>query len=151
MVFEGKIIRVLPTRGGVSERTGNQWKALPFVFSYYEPGQERVDDRVLLETFDTNVMAQIAQYCVKGQDSKAVVENGSLKLTGQIPCKIGFGHKVKDVKNKQGDTVTLNEMRIYSIEIGTASQQQPAAQQPQAPFPPQTRMGTPSLLKNAPS
>ena len=140
MVFEGKIIRVLPTRGGVSERTGNQWKALPFVFSYYEPGQERVDDRVLLETFDTNVMAQIAQYCVKGQDGKAVVENGSLKLTGQIPCKIGFGHKVKDVKNKQGDTVTLNEMRIYSIEIGTASQQQPAAQQQQqskAPFPPQ--------------
>ena len=142
MVFEGKIIRVLPTRGGVSERTGNQWKALPFVFSYYEPGQERVDDRVLLETFDTNVMAQIAQYCVKGQDSKAVVENGSLKLTGQIPCKIGFGHKVKDVKNKQGDTVTLNEMRIYSIEIGTASQQQPAAQQQQqsqAPFPPQAQ------------
>ena len=131
---------MLPTRGGVSERTGNQWKALPFVFSYYEPGQERVDDRVLLETFDTNVMAQIAQYCVKGQDGKAVVENGSLKLTGQIPCKIGFGHKVKDVKNKQGDTVTLNEMRIYSIEIGTASQQQPAAQQQQqskAPFPPQ--------------
>lgn len=140
MVFEGKIIRVLPTRGGVSERTGNQWKALPFVFSYYEPGQERVDDRVLLETFDTNVMAQIAQYCVKGQDGKAVVENGSLKLTGQIPCKIGFGHKVKDVKNKQGDTVTVNELRIYSIEIGTASQQQPAAQQQQqskAPFPPQ--------------
>lgn len=141
MVFEGKIIRVLPTRGGVSERTGNQWKALPFVFSYYEPGQERVDDRVLLETFDINVMAQIAQYCVKGQDGKAVVENGRLKMTGDIPCKIGFGHKVKDVKNKQGDMVTLNELRIYSIEIGTASQQQPAAQQPQqsqAPFPPQT-------------
>ena len=141
MVFEGKIIRVLPTRGGVSERTGNQWKALPFVFSYYEPGQERVDDRVLLETFDTNVMAQIAQYCVKGQDSKAVVENGSLKLTGQIPCKIGFGHKVRDFQNKQGEMVTINELRIYSIEIGTASQQQQAAQQPQqsqAPFPPQT-------------
>ena len=140
MVFEGKIIRVLPTRGGVSERTGNQWKALPFVFSYYEPGQERVDDRVLLETFDTNVMAQIAQYCVKGHDGKAVVENGSLKLTGQIPCKIGFGHKVREFQNKQGETVTVNELRIYSIEIGTASQQQPAAQQQQqsqAPFPPQ--------------
>lgn len=138
MVFEGKIIRVLPTRGGVSERTGNQWKALPFMFSYYEPGQERVDDRVLLETFDTNVMAQIAQYCVKGQDGKAVVENGSLKLTGQIPCKIGFGHKVREFQNKQGETVSINELRIYSIEIGAAAQQQPAAQQQsQAPFPPQ--------------
>ena len=141
MVFEGKIIRVLPTRGGVSERTGNQWKALPFVFSYYEPGQERVDDRVLLETFDTNVMAQIAQYCVKGQDGKAVIENGSVKLAGQIPCKIGFGHKVREFQNRQGETVTVNELRIYSIEIGTASQQQPTAQHPQqsqAPFPPQT-------------
>ena len=141
MVFEGKIIRVLPTRGGVSERTGNQWKALPFVFSYYEPGQERVDDRVLLETFDTNVMVQIAKYCVKGDDGKAVVENGSLKLTGQIPCKIGFGHKVREFQNKQGETVTINELRIYSIEIGAASQQQPAAQpapQSQAPFTPHT-------------
>lgn len=128
MVFEGKIIRVLPTRGGVSERTGNQWKALPFVFSYYEPGQERVDDRVLLETFDTNVMAQIGKYCVKGDDGKAVVENGSLKLTCQIPCKIGFGHKVREFQNKQGETVTVNELRIYSIEIGIALQQQPAAQ-----------------------
>ena len=132
---------MLPTRGGVSERTGNQWKALPFVFSYYEPGQERVDDRVLLETFDTNVMVQIAKYCVKGDDGKAVVENGSLKLTGQIPCKIGFGHKVREFQNKQGETVTINELRIYSIEIGAASQQQPAAQpapQSQAPFTPQT-------------
>lgn len=138
MVFEGKIIRVLPTRGGVSERTGNQWKALPFVFSYYEPGQERVDDRVLLETFDTNVMAQIGKYCIKGDDGKAVIENGSLKLTGPIPCKIGFGHKVKDVKNKQGDTVTLNELRIYSMEILSANDAaaQPAPQpQPQVPFP----------------
>ena len=144
MVFEGKIIRVLPTRGGVSERTGNQWKALPFVFSYYEPGQERVDDRVLLETFDTNVMAQIGKYCVKGDDGKAVIENGSVKLTGPIPCKIGFGHKVREFKNKQDETVTVNELRIYSMEIlsvnGAAAQQQTAAQpapqpQPQVPFP----------------
>ena len=138
MEFEGRIQRVLPVSSGTSQR--GEWKKLPFVFSYYEPGQERVDDRVLLETFDTNVMAQIAQYCVKGQDGKAVVENGSLKMTGQIPCKIGFGHKVREFQNKQGETVTVNELRIYSIEIGIASQQQPAAQQQQqsqAPFPPQ--------------
>jgi hypothetical protein len=132
MVFEGKIIRVLPTRGGVSERTGNQWKALPFVFSYYEPGQERVDDRVLLETFDTNVMAQIGKYCVKGQDGKVIVENGYVKTTSDIPCKIGFGHKVREYEGK-----SYNELRIYSIEIGTNTHsQQPFAPQ-QAPFQPQ--------------
>jgi hypothetical protein len=67
-----------------------------------------------------------------------------VKLTGQIPCKIGFGHKVREFQNKQGETVTVNELRIYSMEIlsanGAAAQQQPAAQpapqpQPQVPFP----------------
>ena len=134
MEFEGRIIRVLPTRGGTSQR-GNEWKALPFVFAYYENPDQRWEDKVLLETFDTNQMAQIAQYCEIGADHKVVVENGSVKLkTLDIKCKCGFSHNVKDVARRDGSgTATLNEMRCYKLEIiGQAQAQHPAPQsQPQ--------------------
>ena len=144
MEFEGRIIRVLPTRSGTSQR--GEWKALPFVFAYYENASQRWEDKVLLETFDTNVMAQIAQYCEVGADKKVVMENGSVKLKlFDIKCKCGFSHNVKDVTRKDGSgTATINEMRCYKLEIaGQSHAQQPAPQaqpayQPQPPFPPQT-------------
>ena len=148
MEFEGRIIRVLPTRSGTSQR--GEWKALPFVFAYYENPDQRWEDKVLLETFDTNVMAQIAQYCEVGADKKVVVENGSVKLKVlDIKCRCGFSHNVKDIERKDGSgTATINEMRCYKLEIvGLSQAQQPAQQpqaqpayqpQPQVPFPPQT-------------
>ena len=148
MDFEGRITSVLPVRSGTSQN-GNEWKRLPFVFAYYENGEQRWEDRVLLETSDTNLMAQIAQYCEIGQDGKVIVENGSVKMKVlDIKCKCGFSHSVKDVTKRDGSgTVTMNDLRCYKLEIQTAANapgtvaqpQQP--QQPQAPFPPQTEGG----------
>ena len=157
MEFDGRIIRVLPTRSGTSQN-GNEWKRLPFVFAYYENGEQRWEDKVLLETWDTNIMAQIAQYCEIGQDGKVVIENGSVKLkTLDIKCKCGFSHSVRDVTKKDGTgMVTMNDLRCYKLEIGVASAQQqiqqlapqpqyqpqPAYQPPvQQPFPPQNQEG----------
>ena len=150
MEFEGRIIRVLPTRSGTSQR-GNDWKALSFVFAYYENGEQRWEDKVLLETWDTNTMAQIARYCEIGADGKAIIENGSVKLkTLDIRCRCGFSHNVKDVPKRDGSgSVTMNDLRCYKLEIGAvgaavaqqhtqqAAQQytQQVAQQWQAPFP----------------
>ena len=135
MEFEGRIIRVLPTRSGTSQR--GEWKALPFVFAYYETPDQRWEDRVLLETFDTNQMAQIAQFCEIGADGKVVVENGSVKLkTLDIKCKCGFSHNVKDVTRRDGSgTATINEMKCYKLEIIGQPQQQPTAQPAPAPEP----------------
>lgn len=134
MEFEGRIIRVLPTRGGTSQR-GNEWKALPFIFAYYENPDQRWEDKVLLETFDTNVMAQIAQYCEIGADKKVVMENGSVKLkTLDIKCKCGFSHNTKDITTQSGEQRVINEMRCYKLEIaGHAQTQQPAQQYQQQP------------------
>ena len=82
MEFEGRIIRVFPTRTGTSQR--GEWKALPFVFAYYESGEQRFEDRVMLETFDTNTMKQIVPYCVTDGEGKAVIENGSFKMKGLL-------------------------------------------------------------------
>ena len=149
MEFEGRIQRVLPVRSGTSQR--GEWKALPFVFEYFESQEQRWSDKVLLETFDTNIMAQIGAYLKKGQDGKAVVENGECVLMGELRCKVGFSHNVRSFDRQDGTRATINDVRLYKFEVmaqGAAvvqqqTQQAQQAQQPayqpqaQAPFPPQ--------------
>lgn len=143
MEFEGRIQRVLPVRSGTSQR--GEWKALPFVFEYFESQDQRWSDKVLLETFDTNIMAQIGKYLKKGDNGKAVVENGECVLIAELKCKCGFSHNVKDVARKDGSgTATINETRLYKFElIAQGAPVQPQAQQPQVqmPFTPQQQGG----------
>jgi len=153
MEFEGRISRVLPVRSGTSQR--GEWKALPFVFEYFETGDQRWPDRVLLETFDTNIMAQIGAYLKKGADGKAVVENGECVLQYELKCRIGFSHSVRSFDRQDGTKATVNDVRCYKFEIAGQQGQQPAAHQTPAqqppipaapaaavpPFPPQSTTG----------
>ena len=75
MEFIGQIKKILPTKEGVSQRTGNQWKTQPFVFEYYENQTDRYADSVVLETFDTNVMSQLKEFA---------------------KVRIGFGHHTRE-------------------------------------------------------
>ena len=88
MEFQGRIAKLLPIRQGVSQRTGNEWKSLPFIFEYFEHDSDRYADSVMLETFDTNTMKQIAPYCVTDQEGKAVIENGRLFLDTNKPTQV---------------------------------------------------------------
>lgn len=151
MEFEGRISRVLPVRTGTSQR--GEWKALPFVFEYFETTDQRWSDKVLLETMDTNIMAQIGAFLKKGTDGKAVVENGECVLLYELKCRVGFSHSVRDYDRQDGTKGTSNNIRCYKFEIAgqhgqqggrAAVVQQPTEQIPpqaqptaaQAPFPP---------------
>lgn len=139
MEFQGRIAKVLPIRQGVSERTGNEWKSLPFIFEYFESGEQRWSDKVLLETIDTNIMAQIGKYLKKGTDGKAVIENGECVMLGELKCKCGFSNSVRTFDKKDGTKVTINEVRMYKFEVlaqqpsGQPQAQQPAFQPQPAP------------------
>ena len=136
MEFEGRIQRVLPARSGTSQR--GEWKTLPFVFEYFESGEQRWSDKVLLETFDTKIMAQIGQYLKKGADGKAVVENGECVLLRELKCRCGFSNSVRTFDKQDGTKATINDLRLYKFELIAAQQtQQSAQQQAAAPFPPQ--------------
>lgn len=136
MEFEGRIQRVLPARSGTSQR--GEWKTLPFVFEYFENGEQRWSDKVLLETFDTNIMAQIGKYLKKGTDGKAVVENGECVLLCELKCRCGFSHSVRTFDKQDGTKATINDVRLYKFELIAAQQtQQAVQQQAAAPFPPQ--------------
>ena len=141
MEFEGRIQRVLPVRSGTSQR--GEWKALPFVFEYFENQDQRWSDKVLLETFDTNIMAQIGAYLKKGADGKAVVENDECVMVAELKCKIGFSHSVRTFDRQDGTKATINDLRLYKFEV--LGYQQQAAPQPapqsQVPFPPQSQGG----------
>ena len=132
MEFQGRIAKVLPVRSGVSQRTGNEWKSLPFIFEYFEHDSDRYADSVLLETFDTKVI-------------------DNLKEGMEVRC--GFGHKTREFTKQDGTTAVINDLRLYKIESVRKAQNQTAqqanvqavAQQPTtqqqaphaAPFPPQ--------------
>ena len=111
MEFQGRVTRILPIRQGVSARTGNEWKALPFVFEYFENDSDRYADSVLLETTD-----------------QKVIDN--LKEGMEIVC--GFGHKASDY-TKDGVTKVINNIRLYQIEsVHKAKAASPSQSQEQA-------------------
>ena len=90
MEFTGQVKKILPVRSGVSQRTGNEWKSLPFIFEYHENPTDRYADTVLLETFDTKVI-------------------DNLKEGMEIRCE--FGHRTREYEGK-----VYNELRLYKIE-----------------------------------
>lgn len=140
----------MPARTGVSQR-GNEWKSLPFVFEYKEVETDPYPDSVMLETFDTNVIAGIEACCQKDNEGNLVVHNGEYVLMRDIPVKISFRHKAKIYIPKDGGQPRfINDIRmndIKSIKNQPAQQviQQPVTQQPApqyqtqqlAQFPPQ--------------
>ena len=130
MEFEGRIQRVLPVRSGTSQR--GEWKVLPFVFEYFETPDQRWSDKVLLETMDTNIMAQIGAYLKKGADGKAVVENGECVLLAELNCRIGFSHNVRQYDRQDGSRATINNVSVYKFDVlggGVATGSQQTGQQ----------------------
>ena len=102
MEFQGRIAKLLPIRQGVSQRTGNEWKSLPFIFEYFEHESDRYADTVMLETFDENVI-------------------NNLKEGMEVRC--GFGHRTREY-TKDGKTMIINDLRLYKIESVRKAQQQ---------------------------
>lgn len=105
MEFQGRIAKLLPIRQGVSQRTGNEWKSLPFIFEYFEHESDRYADSVMLETFDTNVI-------------------DNLKEGMEVRC--GFGHKTREFTKQDGTKAFINDLRLYKIESVRKAQQQDA-------------------------
>lgn len=103
MEFQGIVKKLLPVRSGVSQRTGNEWKSLPFIFEYYEHETDRYADSVVLETFDTNVI-------------------DNLKEGMEVRC--GFSHRTREYDGK-----FYNELRLYRIESVKKAVNQPAGAQ----------------------
>ena len=124
MEFEGRVRKILPLRSGTSKSTGNEWKALPFIFEYFEHETDRLADSVILETTD-----------------QKVIDN--LKEGMEVICD--FGHNVREYTPQTGERAGqvqyFNNMRLYKIQSIRKAQESATPQAPAAydntPPPPQ--------------
>lgn len=127
MKYEGRISRVFAVKSGVSARTGNAWKSMPFVFQYFESEESRYPDSVYLETMDTAVMSKIGKFLKKGDDGKAIVTDGEMKIERDIKATCSWYISAIEM-NRDGKKSIYNQMRAYSIDI--AEEAEPKQEEP---------------------
>ena len=101
MEFTGQIIKVLPKRSGTSERTGNAWETQGFIFEYKEHDTDPWHDRVYLETFDSNIMANLVEGAI---------------------AKIGFRHKTEDYNGRTYNRVQMNSFELIGKPMEATAQ-----------------------------
>lgn len=112
MKVQGRITALLQERSGISQRTGQEWRSQPFIIEFFDDGNQRYADRMLLETFDTNHMDTLRHAYASGKEVQMTV-----------------GHNVRTLD----DGRQFNELRPYNIALanGETIPAQPAA--PAAP------------------
>jgi len=128
MEFTGQIIKVLQKRSGTSEKTGNQWETQGFVFEYKEHDTDPWHDRVYLETFDTNIMANLVEGAI---------------------AKIGFRHKTDDYNGRTYNRVQMNSFELVGKPMeaqqpAQVANGQPVGQQPTPQPQPQQQASSPT-------
>lgn len=106
MEFTGRIMKVLPPRSGVS-KAGKEWKTQQFIFEYFENPSDRYSDKVVIETFDTNIMEQLE-------------ENATVR--------IGFGHRYEEYNGNYYNRLTM--YKFERLDHTNALKPEPAAEAP---------------------
>lgn len=113
MKIQGRITALLQERSGISQRTGQEWRAQPFIIEFFDDGNQRYADRMLLETFDTNHMDTLRHAYASGKEVQMTV-----------------GHNVRTLD----DGRQFNELRPYNIALANGETiPAPAQAQPAAP------------------
>lgn len=128
MEFTGRISRLFEARRGVSVRTGQPWKALPFIFEFFENEEDRYASFVKLETFNTDIMAKIAPFIAKGEDGKAIIKEGCMELTKNIDVKCNFRLNISLYNGRVYNEVVLREMEVLT-EADEQTTTAPAAEE----------------------
>ena len=109
MEFIGKIIAVLPAKGGVSNRTGNEWKAQEYVIE--DSTSSQYPRRMCFEVFGAD---RIAQFNIQmGQE-----------------LKVSF-----DIDANQWQDRWFNRIRAWKVEPATAAAASPMQSAPVVPPP----------------
>lgn len=131
MEYVGRISRLFEPREGVSMRTGQPWKALPFIFEFFESEEDRYSSFVKLETFNTDIMAKIAPFIAKGEDGKAIIKEGCMELTKNVEVKCDIKLNVRVYKENVFNEVILRSMEVLTEAETQNTQAAPAEEKKQ--------------------
>lgn len=131
MEFVGRISRLFEPREGVSMRTGQPWKALPFIFEFFETDEDRYASFAKLETFNTDIMAKIAKFVAKDADGKAIIKDGCMELMKNVEVKCNIKLNVRVYKENVFNEVTLRSMEVLTESDEQTNTAAPAEEQKQ--------------------
>jgi len=121
MELTGKIIAVLEPRGGVSNRTGNNWKSQEFVIEV--PGQ----------------YPKKCVFTVFGEDR---INQFNIQMGEELT--VSFDIDAHDYNGRW-----FNDIRAYNVSRGTAPVAAPGVAPAAAPFPPQQAAPFPPAQESA--
>ena len=125
MEFTGRITRLMEVREGVSMRTGNAWKTLPFIFEFDDTSENREGkhDKLYIkwEIYDKDVMSQMLKFTRLDAYGKAIVNNGYMELTDFIEVRAKFRLNISTYNGRIYNDVILQNIEILSKPLGEAS------------------------------
>ena len=111
MELEGRVVKLLPLKEGVSQSTGNPYRTQDFIFGYYENPSDIYERNIVLNVRNENI------------------EKHNLKENDKIKVRIALGCR----EYPQGSGKYFNDIRTGGITIiqkanveGTQQATQPA-------------------------
>ena len=131
MELEGRVVRLLPLKEGVSQSTGNPYRTQDFIFGYYENQSDIYERNIVLNVRNEN----IEKYNLK--------ENDKIKVRIALSCREypqGSGRYFNDIRT--GDITVIQKVNVEPAQqantkaVGQQQAQQNQGQQ-QAPVLPQ--------------
>ena len=103
MEFKGEVSKVI-VHEGVSEKTGNAWKNVSFIFKFKEHDTDPWHDSVVLDTWDESIIRELKE--------------GAL-------VKVGFRHGTEPYNGRY-----YNKLRMNSFEVLKKKESEPQPTQP---------------------
>ena len=105
MELQGRVVRLLPLKEGVSQSTGNQYRTQDFIFGYYESADSIYEKNILLNIRNEN----IEKYDLK--------ENDKIKVRISLVCREypqGSGKYFNDIRT--GDITIIQKANAGSAQ-----------------------------------
>ena len=126
MELTGRISRLFEPRKGISKRTGQPWKALPFIFEFFDSEEDKYASFAKLETLNTDIMAKIAKFVAKDEDGKAIIKDGCMDMTKSIEVKCNIRLNIRVYKDTVYNEIVLRDMEVLNESDEQANTQNTA-------------------------
>ena len=95
MELQGRVVRLLPLKEGVSQSTGNPYRTQDFIFGYYESADSIYEKNILLNVRNENI------------EKYKLAENDKIKVRISLGCR----------EYPQGSGKYFNDIRTGDITI----------------------------------
>ena len=105
MELQGRVVRLLPLKEGVSQSTGNPYKTQEFLFGFYESSDSIYEKNIVLNVRNENI------------EKYKLAENDKIKVRISLGCREypqGSGKYFNDIRT--GDITIIQKANAGSVQ-----------------------------------